>query len=71
MFVIIAVLSLGYFIFVFRPTSRVGRGTLSAGRLALMIGFGVGFGNTVNTRLSWLADRVAFLAQDWLGKLGA
>jgi len=35
----------------------------------LMIGFGVGFGNTVNTRLAWLTDRIAFLMQDWLGKL--
>jgi hypothetical protein len=27
------------------------------------------FGNTVNTRLSWLAPRIGFLIEDWLGKL--
>lgn len=68
-FVLFAVLSLTYFIFSFRPKSRAGQGMLTAGRLAMMIGFGAMFGNTVNTRLSWLAPRIQFLWEDWLGKL--
>jgi hypothetical protein len=70
-FVAVAVLSLTYFIFIFRPRTRVGRGTLISGRLAMMVGFGAMFGNTVNTRLSWLAPRIGFLIDDWLGKLWA
>jgi hypothetical protein len=68
-FVIVMALSLLYFIFFFRAKSRVGRGVSYAGRLAMMIGFGAMFGNTVNTRLSWLAPRIGFLVDDWLGKL--
>jgi hypothetical protein len=68
-FVIVMVLALLYFIFVFRPKTRVGHGVSRAGRLAMMIGFGAMFGNTVNTRLSWLAPRIGFLLEDWLGKL--
>ncbi|MFQ5806028.1 MAG: hypothetical protein ACE5I3_06220 [Phycisphaerae bacterium] len=68
-FVIVMVLSLLYFIFFFRPKTRAGRGVSYAGRLAMMIGFGAMFGNTVNTRLSWLAPRIGYLLDDWLGKL--
>jgi|GEM_PF-112898 len=68
-FVLVLGLSLIYFVFFFRPKSRVGSGVLSAGRLVMMIGFGASFGNTVNTRLSWLAPRIAFLIEDWFGKL--
>jgi hypothetical protein len=68
-FVIVMILSLLYFIFFFRPKTRVARGVSRAGRLAMMIGFGAMFGNTVNTRLSWLAPRFSFLLDDWLGKL--
>jgi len=68
-FLVVMTLSLLYFIFCFRPKTRVGRGVSSAGRLAMMIGFGAMFGNTVNTRLSWLAPRIGFLLDDWLGKL--
>ena len=68
-FVIVAVLSLVYFIFVFRPKTAAGRGVLIAGRLAMMVGFGAMFGNTVNTRLSWLAPRIGFLWDQWLAKL--
>lgn len=67
-FLIVLVLSLIYFIFVFRPKSSVGNGVLTAGRLVMMVGFGASFGNTVNTRLSWLAPRIGFLIEDWLGK---
>ncbi len=69
-FLIVMVLSLTYFIFFFRPKGRAGNSVLAAGRLAMMVGFGAMFGNTVNTRLSWLAPRFAFLWDDWLGKLG-
>jgi hypothetical protein len=68
-FVVVMVLSLLYFIFFFRPRTRGGRGLSQAGRLAMMIGFGAMFGNTVNTRLSWLAPRIGYLLDDWLGKL--
>jgi hypothetical protein len=70
-FVVVVVLSLSYFIFFFRPQTRLGRGTITAGRMVMMIGFGAMFGNTVNTRLSWLAPRVGFLIEGWLGKLVA
>jgi hypothetical protein len=70
-FVTVLVLCLCYFIFFFRPRSRAGTGLLTAGRLALMIGFGALFGNTVNTRLAWLAPRIGFIWQDWIGKLFA
>ena len=69
LFVIVLVLSLSYFIFFFRPQTRAGRSMLTAGRLVMMIGFGASFGNTVNTRLSWLAPRIGFLWEDWFGKL--
>ena len=68
-FMVVMVLSLLYFIFFFQPKTRVGRGVSYAGRLAMMIGFGAMFGNTVNTRLSWLSPRIGFLLDDWLGKL--
>jgi len=68
-FVLAAVLSLTYFIFFFRPRGRAGKGVLTAGRLVMMVGFGASFGNTVNTRLSWLAPRIGFLIEDWFGKL--
>lgn len=68
-FLVVMTLSLLYFIFFFRPKTRIGRGVSRAGRLAMMIGFGAMFGNTVNTRLSWLAPRIGFLLDDWLGKL--
>jgi hypothetical protein len=70
-FVIVLVLSLLYFVFFLRPRTPLGRGTISAGRLVMMVGFGAMFGNTVNTRLSWLAPRIGFLIQEWLGKLFA
>ncbi len=68
-FVVVMVLSLLYFIFFFRPKTRLARGVSRAGRLAMMIGFGAMFANTVNTRLSWLTARFSFLLDDWLGKL--
>ncbi len=68
-FVVVMVLSLLYFIFFFQAKSRLGSGVSRAGRLAMMIGFGAMFGNTVNTRLSWLAPRFEYLLDDWLGKL--
>ncbi len=70
-FVTVMVLSLLYFVFFIRPTNRALRGVSYAGRLVMMIGFGAMFGNTVNTRLAWLAPRIGFLVEDWLGKLFA
>lgn len=68
-FVIVMVLSLSYFIFFLRPKTPLARGVITASRLIMMVGFGAMFGNTVNTRLSWLAPRVGYLLDDWLGKL--
>lgn len=68
-FVIVLVLSLAYFIFFFRPKSTAGNSVLSLGRIVMMVGFGASFGNTVNTRLSWLAPRIGLLWEEWLGKL--
>jgi hypothetical protein len=68
-FVVVAVLSLTYFIFFFRPKTRAGTSAITLGRLFMMIGFGAMFGNAVNTRLSWLSPRVSTLIEDWLGKL--
>jgi hypothetical protein len=70
-FVTVMLLSLSYFIFFIRPTNRLARGVSRAGRLAMMIGFGAMFGNTVNTRLAWLAPRIGFLVDEWLGKIFA
>lgn len=39
------------------------------GRLAIMIGFGASFGNTVMARISLLIGRLTFLFGDWLGLL--
>ena len=39
------------------------------GRLAIMIGFGASFGNTVMARISLLIGRLTFLFSDWLGLL--
>ncbi|MEW6250217.1 MAG: hypothetical protein AB1716_06200 [Planctomycetota bacterium] len=69
-FVVVLVLALLYFVFLVPARHRSGRSVLTAGRLAMMIGFGAMFGNTVNTRISWLAARIGFLLDDWLGKLG-
>jgi hypothetical protein len=37
------------------------------GRLAIMIGFGASFGNTVMARISLLIGRLTFLFSNWLG----
>ena len=39
------------------------------GRLAIMIGFGASFGNTVMARISLLIGRLTFLFDNWLGIL--
>jgi len=70
-FLVIMILSLTYFIFFLRPKTKAGKGVITAGRLAMMIGFGVMFANTVNTRLAWLSPRISYLLDDWLGKLFA
>jgi hypothetical protein len=53
-----------YFFFTFKREGPV-QDTLSRwGRLAMMIGFGALFGNTVQGRLAWLIDRFVFMVQD-------
>lgn len=61
--------SLSYFIFFLSPRGRVAGPVQSVGRVCIMIGLGALFGNTVNTRMSWLAPRIEFLMTEWLGAL--
>jgi uncharacterized membrane protein YidH (DUF202 family) len=68
-FLIVLVLSLTYFIFFFRPKTSVGNGVLTTGRLIMMVGFGAMFGNTVNTRLSWLVLPILRLWESTIGKI--
>ena len=61
---VLVLLVMYYFFFTFRREGKV-QNTLSKwGRLAMMIGFGALFGNTVQGRLAWLIDRFVFLVQD-------
>ena len=53
-----------YFFFTFERKGRVQDSLSRWGRIAMMIGFGALFGNTVQGRLAWLIDRFLFLVQD-------
>ena len=53
-----------YFFFTFKREGRVQDSLSRWGRIAMMVGFGALFGNTVQGRLSWLIDRFLFLVQD-------
>lgn len=61
-----------YFIFTFGNKSAAVGKTRTFARYAMMMYFGVSFGNTVQGRFSLLLGRLLFLLQDWLGlvKLG-
>ena len=61
-----------YFIFTFGNKNKGIEGTRSLARYAMMMYFGVAFGNTVQGRFSLLLGRLLFLLGDWLGlvKLG-
>ncbi len=66
-FLVIVLCVLSYFFFSFRMESRVARGASGAGRLILMLTFGVFFGNTIMTRMSVFIERIWFLLTKWLG----
>jgi uncharacterized membrane protein YidH (DUF202 family) len=68
-FVIVLVFSLTYFVFFFRPKTAAGNSVLTTGRLIMMVGFGAMFGNTVNTRLSWLSLPITHIWEATLGKI--
>ncbi|MCK6485794.1 MAG: hypothetical protein HUU22_11540 [Phycisphaerae bacterium] len=68
-FLTVMLTSLSYFIFFLSPRGRVAGPVQSVGRVCIMIGLGALFGNTVNTRMSWLAPRIEFLMTEWLGAL--
>ncbi len=53
-----------YFFFTFKRKGRAQNALSTWGRIAMMIGFGALFGNTVQGRLAWLIDRFVFLVQD-------
>jgi hypothetical protein len=61
-----------YFIFTFGNKNKGIEGTRRLARYAMMMYFGVAFGNTVQGRFSLLLGRLLFLLGDWLGlvKLG-
>ncbi|HHY44246.1 MAG TPA: hypothetical protein GX512_00855 [Firmicutes bacterium] len=61
-----------YFIFTFGNKSKGVEKTRNIARYAMMMYFGVAFGNTVQGRFSLLLGRLLFLLGDWLGlvKLG-
>lgn len=61
-----------YFVFTFGNKSKGVAYTRNFARYAMMMYFGVAFGNTVQGRFSLLLGRLLFLLGDWLGlvKLG-
>jgi len=61
---ILVLIVMYYFFFTFKREGRVQNSLSRWGRIAMMIGFGALFGNTVQGRLAWLIDRFLFLVQD-------
>ena len=61
---LLVLLVMYYFFFTFKRQGRVQSSLSKWGRIAMMIGFGALFGNTVQGRLAWLIDRFLFLVQD-------
>jgi hypothetical protein len=54
--------TLFYFCFTIKATNRIFRVPMKTGRLAIMVALGAMFGNTVMTRMSFLIERMQFLA---------
>ena len=63
MFVLV-ILCMYYFFFTFKREGILQDRLATGGRIAMMIGFGALFGNTVQGRLSWLIDRFIYLVDD-------
>jgi hypothetical protein len=66
-FVVILFCVLAYFFFSFDRKNRALASAAGAGRVFLMITFGVFFGNTIMTRMSVFIERIWFLLTQWLG----
>lgn len=65
-FIACTLLVLFYFIFTLRVGERRwGRGMLSAGRIVMMLAFGVLFATIVSTRMGLLIGRLNFLIIEW------
>ena len=65
-FVVSTLLVLFYFLFTFRFTEKAfARRTHMAGRLLMMVAFGVLFGTIVGTRMGLLIGRMYFLVVEW------
>jgi hypothetical protein len=54
--------TLFYFCFTIKATNRIFRVPMKTGRFAIMVALGAMFGNTVMTRMSFLIERMQFLA---------
>lgn len=61
---LLVIVCMYYFLFTFKRQGIVQDHIATAGRVAMMIGFGALFGNTVQGRLSWLIDRFIFLVDE-------
>lgn len=65
-FIVCVLVVLFYFVFTFRfADSPFARPALSAGRLVMMVAFGVLFGTIVGTRMGLVIDRIYFLVVEW------
>jgi hypothetical protein len=65
-FLVILFSVLSYFFFSYERKHKVLTGAAGAGRVFLMITFGVFFGNTIMTRMSVFIERIWFLLTQWL-----
>jgi len=61
---LLVIVCMYYFFFTLKRKGRLQDGLAQSGRIAMMIGFGALFGNTVQGRLSWLIDRFIFLVDE-------
>jgi hypothetical protein len=61
---LLVIVCMYYFLFTFKRQGPLQDRLAQGGRIAMMIGFGALFGNTVQGRLSWLIDRFIFLVDE-------
>jgi hypothetical protein len=61
-FMVALLTTLFYFCFTIKATNRIFRVPMKTGRLVIMVALGAMFGNTVMTRMSFLIERMQFLA---------
>lgn len=60
--------TLFYFCFTIKATNRIFQVPMRTGRIAIMVALGAMFGNTVMTRMSFLIERMQFLANFFIGR---